>query len=346
MREFFHNIRGNTALSARLGEDIREGRFPHAHIIEGAAGFGKHLFAREIAMALACEARTKKGAPLPCGTCRSCRRIKAGDCPDVITVSKGERATMGVEVIRTLREGLATVPNDLDVKVYIIEDAHTMTVQAQNALLLTLEEPPAFVVFLLLAEDAGALLETVRSRAPTHRLQPIDPQTMRDFLLNDPIARARGAAALAAERPPEFEALLSLAGGSIGLALTLCDSEKRAPLLERLARTEELLACLAERTAPDRLLLALFSLGNTRDALLSDLSMLSLALRDLLLLSRAEGAALLFYTERERAAELAARFTAARILSISDALDKAAEALRANANVRLTVINLFNRLST
>ncbi len=345
MQEFFQNVKGNALLRARLGEDIREGRFPHAHIIEGREGFGKHLLAREIAMALACESRTKTGAPLPCGTCRSCRRIKSGDCPDVITVSKGERATMGVEAIRTLREGLATVPNDLDVKVYIIEDAHTMTVQAQNALLLTLEEPPSFVVFLLLAEDAGALLETVRSRAPTHRLQPIDPQTMRDFLQNDPVAREKGATALATERPLEFEALLSLAGGSIGRALTLFDSEKRTPLLERMARTEELVACLADRTAPDRLLLALLSLGSTRDALLADLSMLSLALRDLLLLGCTEGASLLFYTERERAAELAARFTAARILAISEAIDKATEALRANANVRLTVINLFNGLS-
>lgn len=346
MHSFFNAVKGNGALCRQLGEEIRKARFPHAHIIEGGAGFGKHLLAREIAMALACEARSDENAPLPCGTCRSCKRIKEGRCPDVITVSKGDRATMGVEAIRTLREGLATVPNDLDVKIYIIEDAHTMTTQAQNALLLTLEEPPAFALFLLLAEDAGALLETVRSRAPTHRLQPIDRQTMRDFLLTDERARAAGAPALANGHPAEFEALISLAAGSIGTALTLLEAEKRAPLMERRARVEELINCLADRAAPDRLLLALFSLGTTRDAVLADLSMLGVALRDLLLLGRTEDPALLFYTEAETAAELATRFTASKILAVTAALDSATEALSANANVRLTVINLFNQLST
>ena len=342
MHSFFQNIWGNDALRRNLGEELRGGRFPHAHIIEGEWGFGKHLLAREIAMALACESRTRAEKPLPCGSCRSCKRIREGNCPDVITITKADRATMGVEVIRTLREGLATVPNDLDVKVYIIEDAHTMTVQAQNALLLMLEEPPSFVVFLLLAEDAGALLETVRSRAPIHRLQPIHHCMIRDFLLTN----SAEAAVLAAEHPAELEALISLAAGSIGKALTLLDGEKRAPLMERRARTNALVACLADRTAPDSLLVALLSLGNTRDAVLADLAMLKLAMRDLLLFGCAEHATLLFYTEREAAAELATRFTATRILAIADALENATEALTANANVRLTIINLFNHLST
>ncbi len=339
---FFRNIQGNDALRRRLGEEIRGGHFPHAHIIEGGQGFGKHLLARELAMALACESRTCAEKPLPCGTCRSCKRIKEGNCPDVITITKGERATMGVDAIRALREGLATVPNDLNVKVYIIEDAHTMTVQAQNALLLTLEEPPSFVVFLLLAEDAGALLETVRSRAPIHRLQPIPHHMMRDFLLTS----SADATVLATEQPAELEALISLAGGSIGKALDLLNGERRAPLMERRARTEALTACLADRTAPDKLLLALLSLGNTRDTVLADLAMLKLAMRDLLLLGCAESPSLLFYTEGELATELATRFTAARILAITGALEDATEALAANANVRLTIINLFNHLST
>lgn len=347
MQDFFDGIKGNRALRTELGLELRRGTFPHAHIIEGARGSGKHLLATQIAMALACEHRTDGGFPLPCGTCRSCRRIREHNCPDVITVKRvGDRATMGVEVIRELREGLAIVPNDLNVKVYIIEDAHTMTVQAQNALLLTLEEPPPFVVFLLLSEDASALLETVRSRAPTHRLQPIDAETMRDFLLTDAAARAAGAPALAAEHPEELEALITLSAGSVGLALTLLSSEKRAPLMERRTRVSELISCLLDRTASDRLLLALLSLGTAREAVAADLAMLKLALRDLLVLNRAEHPALLFYTEREAAAELAARFTAAKILALTEEIEKATDALAANANVRLTVINLFNHLST
>ncbi len=343
MREFFDNIKGNTALRAKLGEDIREGRFPHAHIIEGPTGFGKHLFAQEIAMALACEARTKKGAPLPCGTCRNCRRIKAGDCPDVITVSKGERATMGVEVIRTLREGLATVPNDLDVKVYIIEDAHTMTVQAQNALLLTLEEPPAFVVFLLLAEDAGALLETVRSRAPILRLLPVKESDIGKYLLTAKEAVAAGAPALASEKPEEFAALITLANGSIGRALSLLDPELRAPLLKQREFATKLLLFLAHGNKGEQLLHLLLSLGTARKAIVAQLSVLLLAIRDLILLSRTETATLVFFADREAASELCACFTVKQLLALSEAVETAQNALLANANVKITLARLLSQ---
>ena len=202
------------------------------------------------------------------------------------------------------------------------------------------------MVFFLLAEDAGALLETVRSRAPTHRLAPIESAAMHDFLLSDKAAQEAGSLALYNERPLEFEALISLAGGSIGRALTLLNGTRRAPLMERRARVEELLTALSDRTTPDRLLLSLLSLGDKRDAVSADLAMLKLALRDLVLLSRAEGVTLLFFTEREAAAELSARFTATRLLAIADAAETATDALGANANVRLTIINLFNHLST
>ena len=167
MREYLSCVAGNEALRARLGGELARGAISHAYIVEGEAGCGKHTLARAIALAMACEQREGEG-PFPCMSCPSCRKILAGNSPDVITVSREEdKVTMGVDVIRALREDVPLYPNDLDIKLYIIEDAHTMTTQAQNALLLTLEEPPPFVMFLLLTERADALLETIRSRAPT-----------------------------------------------------------------------------------------------------------------------------------------------------------------------------------
>ena len=346
MGQYFNHLLGNEALCQRIGEEIRRGRFPHAAIIDGGRGFGKHLLAREIAMALACEKRHDEAAPLPCGECHFCRKIKAGNCPDVITIGRVDgKATIGVDTVRELRRDIATVPNDLDVKVYIIEDADTMTAQAQNALLLTLEEPPRFVVFLLLTENSELLLETVRSRAPTHRLRPIGAEALRRYLLEQSTG-AKEARRLEGEAPEELDAIVSLSGGSIGKAQLLLDSTQRAPLLERRARAAALVPLLLDRTREDELLLALLSLGENRKPVAEDLEMLSVALRDLLLLCHAEEPTLLFYTNREEALELSSRTTAARFLSILDALTAAADALASNANVKLTLMHLFTTLSS
>ncbi|MBR2463928.1 MAG: hypothetical protein IKB41_00645 [Clostridia bacterium] len=347
MKSFFPDIRGNESLRRRIGAEFYEGAFSHAYILEGGRGFGKHMLARQIAMAAACENRKSSTHPLPCGICKHCRKIAADNCVDVITVAKPEgRATMSVDTVRALREGIATVPNDLDVKVYIIEDAHTMTKQAQNALLLTLEEPPAFVLFLLLTEDAGALLETVRSRAPIFRLQPLDRDTMQSYLITAPAGIAGGAPALLREHPEEFEALLTLSAGSVGQALTLLDPQKRAPLLQQRQDAEEILRLLATHAGQDELFLLLRSLGTARDELSARLTTLLLALRDLTLLSRTEHAPLLFFTNREQAIDLAASFTTARLLLISRTVEEAKEALAANANVRLTLTQLQTQLFT
>ena len=174
MSECFSAVVGNDALCARLASELRGDKLSHAYIFEGPRGIGKHTLAKETAMALACRERTAKNAPIPCRKCPECRKIEEGFSPDIITVKKpADRVFLPVDTIRELRRTISVVPNDLSFKVYIIEDAHTMNAQAQNAFLLTLEEPPPFVLFLLLTESAGALLETIRSRAPILRLSRV-----------------------------------------------------------------------------------------------------------------------------------------------------------------------------
>ena len=251
---------------------------------------------------------------------------------------------MGVETVRAMRESVHSVPNELDVKVYIIEDAHTMTPQAQNAFLLTLEEPPAFVLFLLLTEDASALLETVRSRAPVFRMQHLDTATLRDHLMTDAAAMAAGAPALARSSPEEFEELLMLADGKIGAALTLLDPKKRAPQIERRHTVTKVIDALADQTSNDRLFFAIHEMGQKREELKELLSMLTVALRDLVMLTRTEHAPLLFFTNRDRALDLTDHLTAARLLSYLPAVEEATEALWANANTAITMTNLLARL--
>ena len=341
MRDFFPELIGNEALCRTLAPEMASGKFSHAYILGGAQGSGKHTLARQMIMAAACEHRTEDGYPLPCGTCRTCRKIREGLCPDVITVSREEdRRTIGVDTVRELRSSVAVVPNDLDVKFYVLEEAHLMTHEAQNALLLTLEEPPPFVCFLLLAEDTDVLLETVRSRAPIHRLRPIP---------HDEIARhlrkIEAGATLERENPAEFRELLLLSDGRIGRAEALLDANRREAPMQRRRFAATVAELLAERNRSE-LMEALLQRGADREKLAADIRAISEALRDLLLLSRTEHAPLIFYTDRDAAADLSSRFTAAKLLAHLGTLEEAEIALSANANVKITVTRLASNLLT
>lgn len=345
MRSYLTDLVGNDALRARLGDELARGALSHAYILEGPAGCGKHTLARAIACALACEDRKGADTPLPCGVCATCRKILAGNSPDVITVTREEdRATMGVDVIRTLRADVSTLPNDLPFKIYLIEDAHTMTIQAQNAFLLTLEEPPSFVIFLLLCEDASVLLETVRSRAPILRMQPLSDELMRTYLLSPARpAIARTARTLDETAPDEFAALLRMANGRIGRALELLEEKRRAPLLSRRRDAARVCELFGSGTGTAELLSLLYSFGAVREDLITRFTTIGEALRDLLALTVSDEAPLVFFTDREAAQDLAARFTTARVLALIAETDKTVEALNASANTRLAITHYLCR---
>ena len=214
-------------------------------------------------------------------------------------------------------------------KIYIIEDAETMTVQAQNALLLTLEEPPPYVLFLLLCDGADSLLETIRSRAPVLRTQPIPDDTIRAYLREHRCTLS----------DEDLEAVLLRADGCIGQALTLADARAVKPVMKLRALCDELMeACASHRY--DRLPAVLSGFGNKRDSVAEVLSLVRLAVRDLILLRHGEGVRLKYYTDRETAESLAGRFTTRFLLRLMKALDNASESLEGNGNIRLTLMQL------
>ena len=232
----FPGIKGNDALRARLARDIISGSgLAHAYVIEGRPGSGRRTMAKNIAAALCCE-RAGSGLPLPCGECPACRKIFAGISPDVITVTREDgKASIGIDTIRDLRTDVHVMPNELDSKIYIIEDADTMTAQAQNALLLTLEEPPAYLVFLLIAENSRNMLETIRSRAPSLRMQPLPPETVAAIAAESSAEAAR----MRTEDRNAFRGIIMAADGSAGRAIELFEGkEKDAVTARRAAATE------------------------------------------------------------------------------------------------------------
>lgn len=324
---------GNDAFKKRLGADIRNSSLAHAYIIEGRRGCGKHTAAKIIAAAVNCTNRSSGSEAFPCGVCENCRKIFAGISQDVITVAKENgKATLGVEAVRDLRASVSTVPGELEKKVYIIEDADTLTVQAQNALLLTLEEPPAFVLFLLLCENARALLETVRSRAPTRRVEPLLREDL-DRYLTETDSRAR---LTKNNAPKEYATILTAADGSVGEALRLLDSKERKAFLKERELVESIVDACMERRSSGEFCTRLAAFPQKRPEAIATFSLFMTAIRDLIAVSRADHPHLCFYTDEETAAEKAARFSVSMLSTVFLEADAAIDALSKNASLPLT----------
>lgn len=138
------------------------GALSHAYIISGPSREDVNALADTLAAALLCEGAAPEK---PCGSCRSCRKTFRGIHPDVTVVDRaGDKLEITVDQVREVRADAVIMPNEAARKVYIIRNADTMNAAAQNALLKSLEEPPAQAAFVLAAENPSLLLPTVRSR--------------------------------------------------------------------------------------------------------------------------------------------------------------------------------------
>lgn len=340
MKHAMPELVGNVTLKERLCRDILAGSLPHALILEGARGTGKHTVARLCASALACEKKEDPKASIPCMTCPSCRKIAEAKCPDVIVVGSEGKASVGVDTVRFLREDVRIRPNDLEFKIYIIEDADRMTVQAQNALLLTLEEPPAYVRFFLLCENAGLLLETIRSRAPILRTEPIQLDELDAYLTERDIRAAQ----MKLSAPKEYDALLLSAGCGIGRALELLDPKVFAPIKENRALVEALAQAAIRKKGASRILPLLTRFSSKRDLLRDQLKLLSDAARDLVLLKKCEEVPLIFFADRNAAIELCDGASLHFLCQFETAVRRAIEDNTRNANVRLLLIRMVSSL--
>ena len=324
-RNVFPTLLGNEPLRRVFSSGAGDGKTAHAYILEGPVGSGRHTAARLIAAAGLCEHRDDPAYPLPCGTCLSCRKILGGSSVDVLTVSRTERATLGIEQIRTVKETLYVTPNDGERKFYFIEDAHLMTPQAQNALLLSLEEPPAWVMFLLLCEDASLLLETVRSRAPMLSMERFSPAFTEEWLSKHAKKADRSRIVRAAH----------LAGGSLGLAKKLADGADAT--LSRYDAAQELAGLLLSGRRSDT---AVFmgTLPKDRAALKQVLTLTRLALRDVIADRR--GGELLFYGSEEGVPPAARKVSVRRVTELIRLLFRAEDDIGANLSANTVLMTL------
>ncbi len=152
---------------SRLAQALSSGRFPHALIIEGGLPEERMTLAKKVAAALVCSNKEEA----PCSECTDCIKAAAGSHPDIPVYSVEDKPrAFKVDTVRELRASAYIVPNEANKKVFILENAHTMGQEGQNALLKILEEPPSYVVFILLCSSSTGFLPTVLSRATVFSL--------------------------------------------------------------------------------------------------------------------------------------------------------------------------------
>ncbi len=166
----------NTTDSLELS--VRAGKIGNAYLFHGPAGSGKKSLAKVFAKAVNC---VEKRGDKPCGNCPSCMKFENGNHPNIEWV-KPDGASLKIRQIVQIVGDVSKKPYDSGYKVVVIEQAEKMTVDAQNAFLKTLEEPPPYTVFLILAENPKALLPTVVSRCQSFRMRPVPITDIQVFL--------------------------------------------------------------------------------------------------------------------------------------------------------------------
>ena len=207
----FKDVVGHTDIIQYIKSAVKEDKVSHAYILNGERGSGKRLLAGLFAQTLQCE----KGGEEPCYECHSCSQALSGNHPDIIRVTHEKPNSIGVDDIRVqINEDIQVKPYNGRRKIYIVPEADLMTVQAQNALLKTIEEPPAYAVIFLLTENADSLLPTICSRCVMLKLRNIKDTLVKKYLM---------------ERleVPDYKADIctAFAQGNIGKAIMLANSE-------------------------------------------------------------------------------------------------------------------------
>ncbi|CDD03019.1 dNA polymerase III delta prime subunit [Ruminococcus sp. CAG:382] len=311
----------NRTEKEKLLSEIASGKLSHAYLIEGGEGCGKTYFARFAAAAVLCT-----GDKPPCGKCPSCVKALAGSHPDLFYFSPDKKASMGVETVRDIKKSLFFMPNDGDRKVYIIDDAQKMTVQAQNALLKFIEEPPASVLFFIVADKKESLLPTVVSRTRIISLAPSDNADIRRFLMSE--SKKSGG--------EQIDEAINMAEGSPGKALKLlCRDFSRQRQL-----CLDFMPVLVSTSKSDAMAF-LLSMKLNRDGVKEFFTLLMTALADVM---NARFGRVTRLLSRDAAAEYAKSITDRKNAYLFDLATEAVVRAGENANINLLLMTFAAKL--
>lgn len=316
----FDDIIGHEQIIEHLQNAIELNKVSHAYIINGEKGTGKMLIADAFAMTLQCEKQER----IPCLKCRSCKQTLSGNQPDIIHVTHEKPGSISVEEIRSqLNNDIQVKPYSSPRKIYIIDDADKLTVQAQNALLKTIEEPPAYAVIILLTCNSGGLLPTILSRCVQLNIKPVQDKVLKRYLMER-------------LKVPDYKADLSVAfaRGNVGKAVALASSENfdmiKKDALDMLRYLEDMeiyeVVEWVKKIADYKLEINDF------------LDILTVWFRDVLLFKATNDVNMLIFKEEiQEIKKRAARSSYSGLEEIVGAIEKAKVRLNANVNFDLTI---------
>ncbi len=175
--QLFDSLVGQQFVVSTLKNSIEQQRIAHAYLFSGPRGVGKTSAARILAKALNC---AEGPTPYPCGVCSHCLEITRGASPDVIEIDGASNTS--VNDVRVIRDEILFPPQSSRYKIYIIDEVHMLSISAFNALLKTIEEPPAYVIFIFATTETHKVPATIRSRCQQFHFQLIPLETIKELL--------------------------------------------------------------------------------------------------------------------------------------------------------------------
>ena len=213
----FSDIIGQEQMKEHMQHALETGKISHAYIISGESGSGKEMVAKCFAKALQCSNRQERNGFIEaCNECASCRKASTDNHPDIITITHEKPTSIGVDDIRLkLRDDVIIKPYESSHKIYIIPEGEKMTAAAQNALLKTLEEPPEYIVIIILTSNINQFLPTIISRCIVLPMKSVRDDSIKKFLMEQC-------------HVVDYKAMLcaSFARGNVGKALDLASNER------------------------------------------------------------------------------------------------------------------------
>ena len=323
----FNDVIGQEHIKEHLQNAILQKKISHAYIIEGERFSGKEFVANIFASALQCE---KQGIT-PCGECRSCKQVQTGNQPDIIYVGHEKPNSIGVEDVRSQVNGdIMIKPYSSPYKIYIIADGEKLTPQAQNALLKTLEEPPAYAVLFILTTNLEELLPTILSRCVVLHMKPVPDEMVKEYLKRELMV-------------PDYKAdiCVAFARGNLGQAKQLATSEE----FENIRNEALSLVKNIQDMEFHEMMAAIKVIREYHMNMNEYLDVLSIWYRDVLLFKATNDTNNLIFREEIPYIRKAADKSAyEEIENILEALDVAKSRLRANVNYELTMELLFMKM--
>lgn len=320
----FSDIIGQENIRMHLRRAASSKNPSHAYIISGERYCGKEFVAGVMAQALLCEA----GGDEPCGVCHSCRQAMSGNHPDIIRISHEKPSSIGVDDIRDkLVADVSIKPYSGAFKIYIINEAEKMTVQAQNAILKTLEEPPEYAVIFLLTTNAGVFLPTILSRCMVLEMKPVPDDLVREYLRDNMDIS-----------PEKIDICTAFARGNLGKARILARSDD----FESIRQAVIYLLKNIRNMDPDNQNDAVKRASEYKLDISDYLDIMSIWFRDVLMFKATSDVnALIFKDEIRAIREMAGYWDYSAIENIIHGVETAKKRLSANVNFDLTMELLF-----